>query len=158
MFHLDDYSFYSIWKEDEIRLYLFRHPEVLHYCVIDDDFNALLRREITNVPIVGNVAAGTPILATENITDYFPVPVEMLPNKATFMLKVKGDSMEPTCAVVWRAKRAYTKLFRFPTSYGGYPARKPLSCFSVLFIVAPIPSMLPSVVSPYKSRHLDHLY
>ena len=39
---IDDYSFYSIWKEDEIRLYLFRHPEVLHYCVIDDDdFNDL---------------------------------------------------------------------------------------------------------------------
>lgn len=33
----NDYSYTSIWKEDEIRLYLFRHPEVEHYCVIDDD-------------------------------------------------------------------------------------------------------------------------
>jgi len=61
--------------------------------IVDDDFNALVRREITNVPVVGRVAAGTPILATENISDYFPIPVEMLPNKQTFMLKVKGDSM-----------------------------------------------------------------
>lgn len=32
-----DVSYISIWKEDEIRLYLFRHPEIKHYCVIDDD-------------------------------------------------------------------------------------------------------------------------
>ena len=46
-----------------------------------------------NVPIVGTVAAGTPILAQENIEEYFPIPVEMLPNKEIFMLRVKGDSM-----------------------------------------------------------------
>ncbi|HAV90722.1 MULTISPECIES: transcriptional repressor LexA [Eubacterium] len=61
--------------------------------VLDDDFNALARREITNVPLVGKVAAGSPILATENVVDYFPFPVESLPNKETFMLTVKGDSM-----------------------------------------------------------------
>ena len=60
--------------------------------IVDDDF-ALTRREVVNVPIVGTVAAGQPLLATENIMDYFPIPVEMLPNKETFMLKVKGDSM-----------------------------------------------------------------
>ena len=32
-----DCSYFPIWKEDEIRLYLFRHPEIDHYCVIDDD-------------------------------------------------------------------------------------------------------------------------
>ena len=32
-----DCSYTPIWKEDEIRLYLFRHPEIAHYCVIDDD-------------------------------------------------------------------------------------------------------------------------
>ena len=39
------------------------------------------------------VAAGEPLLAVQNITDYFPIPVEYLPNAETFMLKVKGDSM-----------------------------------------------------------------
>ncbi|MCR4841197.1 MAG: transcriptional repressor LexA [Lachnospiraceae bacterium] len=60
--------------------------------IVDDDFN-LSRREVVNVPIVGTVAAGQPLLATENITDYFPIPVEYMPNTETFMLKVKGDSM-----------------------------------------------------------------
>ena len=32
-----DYSYISMWKEDEIRLYLYRHPEIDHYCIIDDD-------------------------------------------------------------------------------------------------------------------------
>ncbi len=60
--------------------------------IIDDSFN-LVRREIVNVPIVGQVAAGNPILAVENITNYFPIPAEFLPNQETFMLVVKGDSM-----------------------------------------------------------------
>ena len=60
--------------------------------ILDDDF-ALTRREMVNVPVVGTVAAGQPILANENIEDYMPIPVEMLPNKEVFMLKVKGESM-----------------------------------------------------------------
>ena len=60
--------------------------------ILDDDF-ALTRREMVQVPIIGTVAAGAPILAEENIEDYMPIPVEMLPNKEVFMLKVKGDSM-----------------------------------------------------------------
>ncbi len=60
--------------------------------IIDDSFN-LTRRELVNVPVVGQVAAGNPILAVENITSYFPIPAEFLPNEETFMLMVKGDSM-----------------------------------------------------------------
>lgn len=60
--------------------------------ILDDDF-ALNRREVVNVPVVGTVAAGMPILAEQNIEDYMPIPVEMLPNKEIFMLKVKGESM-----------------------------------------------------------------
>ncbi len=60
--------------------------------ILDDDF-ALTRREVVNVPIVGTVAAGVPILAEDNIEDYLPIPVEMLPNKEVFMLNVKGNSM-----------------------------------------------------------------
>jgi len=60
--------------------------------ILDDDFN-LTNREVTNVPMIGTVAAGQPILAEENIQDYFPIPVEHLPNAQTFMLRVKGESM-----------------------------------------------------------------
>ncbi len=60
--------------------------------IIDDCFN-LTRREMVNVPLVGNVAAGQPILAVENIESYFPVPAEFMPNADAFMLKVKGESM-----------------------------------------------------------------
>ena len=60
--------------------------------IIDDNFN-LVRREVVNVPIVGTVAAGQPILAIENIDNYFPIPSEYMPNEETFMLKVKGESM-----------------------------------------------------------------
>ena len=60
--------------------------------IVDDTFN-LPRREIANIPMVGRVAAGEPILAEQNIVDYFPMPADMLPNTETFMLKVRGDSM-----------------------------------------------------------------
>lgn len=60
--------------------------------IIDDNFN-LTRREVANVPILGKVAAGQPLLAVENIENYFPIPVEFLPNTDTFMLTVKGESM-----------------------------------------------------------------
>ena len=60
--------------------------------ILDDDFN-LTRREVVNVPVIGQVAAGEPILAEQNIQDYFPIPVEYMPNAEAFMLKVKGESM-----------------------------------------------------------------
>ena len=60
--------------------------------ILDDTFN-LTRREMVHVPIVGQVAAGQPILAEENIEDYFPFPADRMPNKQTFLLKVKGESM-----------------------------------------------------------------
>lgn len=60
--------------------------------IVDDSFN-LTRRELVNVPVIGTVAAGQPILAEENIENYFPLPAEIMPNAETFMLKVKGESM-----------------------------------------------------------------
>lgn len=60
--------------------------------ILDDSFN-FTRREMVNVPILGRVAAGEPILAEQNIENYFPIPMEYMPNKQTFMLKVKGESM-----------------------------------------------------------------
>ncbi|MCI9169185.1 MAG: transcriptional repressor LexA [Dorea sp.] len=60
--------------------------------ILDDSFN-LIRREVVNVPIIGRVAAGEPILAEQNVENYFPIPMEFMPNKQTFMLKVSGESM-----------------------------------------------------------------
>ena len=60
--------------------------------ILDDNFN-MVRRELVNVPVVGRVAAGEPILATENVESYFPIPAEYVPKNPTFMLTVKGDSM-----------------------------------------------------------------
>ena len=65
-------------------------PRTIEIC--DEDFN-LGRREMVHVPIVGQVAAGEPIFAEQNIEDYFPIPAEMMPKEQTFLLKVKGESM-----------------------------------------------------------------
>ena len=56
--------------------------------ILDDNFN-LTRRELVNVPVVGKVAAGQPILAVENVESYFPIPAEYMPNAQTFMLACK---------------------------------------------------------------------
>ena len=60
--------------------------------IVDDNFN-LTRRELVNVPVVGRVAAGEPILAVENVENYFPIPAEFMPNSQTFILNVRGESM-----------------------------------------------------------------
>lgn len=73
--------------------YIRRDPTKPRAIEILDDTFYLTRREMVNVPIIGQVAAGQPILAEENIEDYFPFPAERMPNKQTFLLKVKGESM-----------------------------------------------------------------
>lgn len=73
--------------------YIRRDPTKPRAIEICDDSFQLVRHEMASVPIIGTVAAGQPILAQENIEGYFPIPVEMLPNTETFILKVKGDSM-----------------------------------------------------------------
>lgn len=60
--------------------------------IVDDEF-ALSRREMVNIPIIGRVAAGEPLLAVENIENYFAIPAEFMPNCETYILKVRGDSM-----------------------------------------------------------------
>ena len=60
--------------------------------LVDDEFNSM-RKDVVNVPVVGTVTAGMPILAVENLEGYFPIPLEYLPNTKTFLLKVKGQSM-----------------------------------------------------------------
>lgn len=69
--------------------------------IMDNDFQSVRTEsfhgnsgpEMVNIPVVGTVAAGQPILAQENIESYFPMPVHMVPNAETFVLKVKGESM-----------------------------------------------------------------
>lgn len=65
-------------------------PRAIEIC--DDNFQ-MVRTEMVSLPVVGQVAAGTPILAEENIDSYFPVPAELVPQGESFVLKVKGDSM-----------------------------------------------------------------
>ncbi|MCR5420677.1 MAG: transcriptional repressor LexA [Lachnospiraceae bacterium] len=60
--------------------------------IIDDSFQ-MVRQEMTSIPIVGQVAAGLPILAEQNINGYFPLPIDIVPNNEVFVLKVKGESM-----------------------------------------------------------------
>lgn len=73
--------------------YIRRDPTKPRAIEIMDDSFYVVRHEVVNVPMVGTVAAGQPILAAENIQSYFPVPAEYIPNADTFMLKVKGNSM-----------------------------------------------------------------
>ena len=73
--------------------YIRRDPTKPRAIEICDDSFQLVRNEMTSIPIIGTVAAGQPILATENIEGYFPVPVDMVPNAETSILKEKGDSM-----------------------------------------------------------------
>ena len=60
--------------------------------ILDDTFN-FNRKEMVNIPVIGTVAAGEPILAEEHIDSYCPFPAESLPNAETFMLHVKCESM-----------------------------------------------------------------
>ena len=73
--------------------YIRRDPTKPRAIEIMEENFYMLRHEVVNVPLVGTVAAGQPILAAENIESYFQIPAEYIPNNDTFMLKVKGDSM-----------------------------------------------------------------
>ncbi len=50
-------------------------------------------KEMVNIPIIGKITAGEPILAVENITDTFPIPIDFVGNSESFMLTVRGESM-----------------------------------------------------------------
>ena len=50
-------------------------------------------KEMINIPLIGKITAGQPILAVENITDTFPIPLDFVGNSESFMLTVRGESM-----------------------------------------------------------------
>ena len=61
--------------------------------IVNNEVEIASEDEVVNIPVVGKVAAGSPILATENLERYFPVPTDFVGNVKSFMLKVKGESM-----------------------------------------------------------------
>lgn len=73
--------------------YIRRDPTKPRAIEICDDSFQMVRTEMVSLPVVGNVAAGQPILAEENIQDYFPVPADHVPMGESFVLNVRGDSM-----------------------------------------------------------------
>lgn len=73
--------------------YIRRDPTKPRAIEICDDSFQMVRTEMVSMPVVGTVAAGQPILAQQNITNYFPVPADVVPRGDSFVLKVKGDSM-----------------------------------------------------------------
>ena len=50
-------------------------------------------KEMVEVPVIGKITAGEPILAVENVTDTFPIPLDFVGNCESFMLTVRGESM-----------------------------------------------------------------
>lgn len=86
-------SVFSQLNTLEKKGYIKRDPMRSRYIELnDDEFNAS-RQDMISIPIVGTVTAGQPILATENIEDYFPIGINFLPSEDSFFLKVKGESM-----------------------------------------------------------------
>ncbi|MBR1477971.1 MAG: transcriptional repressor LexA [Lachnospiraceae bacterium] len=73
--------------------YIRRDPTKPRAIEICDDSFQMVRTEMVSLPVVGRVAAGHPILAEENIEEYFPVPADVVPKGESFILNVKGDSM-----------------------------------------------------------------
>lgn len=87
-------SVFSHLETLEKKGYIKRDPAKPRTIEITDDSFNMVRTEMTSLPVIGTVAAGEPILAEQNITNYFPVPAEMVPKgEPSFVLKVKGDSM-----------------------------------------------------------------
>ena len=73
--------------------YIRRDPSKPRAIEIVDESFYMTKTDMVNVPLVGQVAAGMPILASQNIETYYPIPSEFMPRETAFMLKVKGESM-----------------------------------------------------------------
>ena len=85
--HLD-----KLKEKDYIRRDPFK-PRAIEITYPSKKYRGILRKNFFPVPIVGKIAAGTPLLAEQNITEYFPLPIDLVGSKDVFMLKVKGESM-----------------------------------------------------------------
>lgn len=67
-------------------------PRAIEILDREDDF-LLARKKTVDIPIVGKVTAGAPILAVENIEDTFPIPIEIVEGHDVFILRIQGESM-----------------------------------------------------------------
>ena len=65
-------------------------PRAIEIC--DDSFQ-VVRTDMTSLPVIGDIAAGQPLLSQENIQSYFPVPAEYVPSGESYVLRVRGESM-----------------------------------------------------------------
>jgi repressor LexA len=68
-------------------------PRAIEILGNNNETHPLIRKEMVNVPIVGRVTAGQPILAVENIEDNFPLPVDFIGKNESFILCIRGESM-----------------------------------------------------------------
>lgn len=67
-------------------------PRAIEILEQEDDF-LMTRKKTVDIPILGRVTAGEPILAVENIEDTYPVPIEMVEGHDVFILRIQGESM-----------------------------------------------------------------
>ena len=61
--------------------------------IVKETKNYYTGKEMVEVPVIGKITAGEPILAVENVTDTFPIPIDFVGNSESFMLTVRGESM-----------------------------------------------------------------
>ena len=61
--------------------------------IVKENKNYYTGKEMVEVPVIGKITAGEPILAVENVTDTFPIPIDFVGNSESFMLTVRGESM-----------------------------------------------------------------
>lgn len=77
----------------EMRGYITKNPATPRSIVPTEKYISSKILEIIDIPIVGNIAAGSPIIAEENIQGYFPIMKDFVNGHTCFLLRVKGDSM-----------------------------------------------------------------
>ena len=68
-------------------------PRAIEVCFEPSSGAIVDRRPVVHVPLVGDVAAGTGVLAAENIEETMPLPEDLTGDGPLFMLRVRGDSM-----------------------------------------------------------------
>ena len=86
-------SVHSHLETLEKKGYIRRDPTKPRAIEICDESFQMVRTEMVSIPVLGNVAAGTPIFAEQNIETSFPVPADYIPKGESFALRVRGDSM-----------------------------------------------------------------
>ena len=81
----------------------------------DTEKTVFAGKEMVDVPVVGRITAGAPILAVENITDTFPIPLDFIGNSECFMLTVRGESMiepiiVPNCEILGKVAGVFRRM------------------------------------------------